>query len=200
MRPARPAAAPPRRPARSTARWTRRSTSTPASSRRCTSALGQAAISPRPMWSPTKSATMSRTNLASFPRQRDPPAGQRGGIERDLGPDRAAGRLPVGHLGPRGGADPWRPSRRGDLEEAVNAAKQIGDDTLQRNAGQRPMPHTFTHGTSEQRSRWFMIGLAVRPAGRLRHLPGRRSLTAAPALTRAWVWFKRRSVARVVEW
>jgi len=48
---------------------------------------------------------------------------------------------------------------RGDLEEAVNAARQIGDDTLQRNAGQRPMPHTFTHGTSEQRSRWFMIGL-----------------------------------------
>ncbi len=48
---------------------------------------------------------------------------------------------------------------RGDLEEAVNAAKQIGDDTLQKNAGQRPMPHTFTHGTSEQRSRWFMIGL-----------------------------------------
>ena len=48
---------------------------------------------------------------------------------------------------------------RGDLEEAVNAARQIGDDTLQRNAGQRVMPHTFTHGTSEQRSRWFMIGL-----------------------------------------
>lgn len=48
---------------------------------------------------------------------------------------------------------------RGDLEEAVNAARQIGDDTLQRNAGQRPMPHTFTHGTSEQRSRWFMVGL-----------------------------------------
>lgn len=48
---------------------------------------------------------------------------------------------------------------RGDLEEAVNAARQIGDDTLQRNAGRRPMPHTFTHGTSEQRSRWFMTGL-----------------------------------------
>jgi len=47
---------------------------------------------------------------------------------------------------------------RGDLEEAVNAARQIGDDTLQRNAGQRPMPHTFTHGTSEQRSRWFVTG------------------------------------------
>ncbi len=47
----------------------------------------------------------------------------------------------------------------GDLEEAVNAARQIGDDTLQKSAGQRPMPHTFTHGTSEQRSRWFMTGL-----------------------------------------
>lgn len=46
----------------------------------------------------------------------------------------------------------------GDLQEAVNAARQIGDDTLQRNAGQRPMPHTFTHGTSEQRARWFENG------------------------------------------
>ena len=46
----------------------------------------------------------------------------------------------------------------GDLQEAVNAAKQIGDDTLQRNAGRRPMPHTFTHGTSEQRQRWFATG------------------------------------------
>lgn len=47
---------------------------------------------------------------------------------------------------------------RGDVEEAVNAARQIGDDTLQRNAGRRPMPHTFTHGTSEQRSGWFLEG------------------------------------------
>ena len=46
----------------------------------------------------------------------------------------------------------------GDLEEAVNAAHRIGDDTLQRNAGRVPMPHTFTHGTSEQRARWFATG------------------------------------------
>ena len=46
----------------------------------------------------------------------------------------------------------------GDVAEAMNAAKQIGDDTLQRNAGRRPMPHTFTHGTSEQRQRWFAAG------------------------------------------
>ena len=48
---------------------------------------------------------------------------------------------------------------KGDFEEALNAARQIGDDTLQRNAGQRPMPHTFTHGSSEQRARWFYTGL-----------------------------------------
>jgi hypothetical protein len=47
---------------------------------------------------------------------------------------------------------------RGDMEEAVNAAAQIGDDTLQRNAGQRPMPDSFTHGTSEQRQRWLATG------------------------------------------
>lgn len=47
---------------------------------------------------------------------------------------------------------------RGDIAEAMNAAKQIGDDTLQRNAGQVPRPHTFTHGTSEQRQRWFATG------------------------------------------
>jgi uncharacterized protein len=46
----------------------------------------------------------------------------------------------------------------GDIREAVDAAARIGDDTLQRNAGRRPMPDSFTHGTSEQRSRWFVTG------------------------------------------
>jgi hypothetical protein len=46
----------------------------------------------------------------------------------------------------------------GDVAEAMNAAKQIGDDTLQRNAGRVPSPHTFTHGTSSQRQRWFALG------------------------------------------
>ena len=48
---------------------------------------------------------------------------------------------------------------RGDIAEAMNAAAQIGDDTLQRNAGQVVQPHTFTHGTSAQRQRWFQRGL-----------------------------------------
>ena len=47
---------------------------------------------------------------------------------------------------------------RGDVEEAMNAAKRIGDDALQRSAGRVPQPHTFTHGTSEQRQRWFARG------------------------------------------
>ncbi|WP_338550132.1 KPN_02809 family neutral zinc metallopeptidase [Roseovarius phycicola] len=46
----------------------------------------------------------------------------------------------------------------GDLEEALNAARMIGDDHLQKRAGKVPQPHTFTHGTSEQRSRWFATG------------------------------------------
>ncbi|WP_138934872.1 KPN_02809 family neutral zinc metallopeptidase [Roseovarius arcticus] len=46
----------------------------------------------------------------------------------------------------------------GDIEEALNAARRIGDDHLQRQAGRVPQPHTFTHGTSEQRSRWFATG------------------------------------------
>ena len=41
----------------------------------------------------------------------------------------------------------------------LNAARAIGDDTLQKNAGQRPMPHTFTHGSSAQRAQWFNTGL-----------------------------------------
>lgn len=47
---------------------------------------------------------------------------------------------------------------RGDIAEAMNAAAQIGDDTLQRNAGRTVQPHTFTHGTSAQRQRWFRTG------------------------------------------
>ena len=46
----------------------------------------------------------------------------------------------------------------GDLEEALRAASSIGDDRLQRQAGGRVVPDSFTHGTSEQRVRWFRRG------------------------------------------
>ena len=47
----------------------------------------------------------------------------------------------------------------GDIEEALNAAAQIGDDTLQRKAQGTVVPESFTHGTSAQRVRWFKKGL-----------------------------------------
>ena len=46
----------------------------------------------------------------------------------------------------------------GDMAEALNTARMIGDDHLQRSAGRVPQPHTFTHGTSEQRESWFARG------------------------------------------
>ncbi|MGD1896549.1 MAG: neutral zinc metallopeptidase [Phormidesmis sp.] len=47
----------------------------------------------------------------------------------------------------------------GDIEEALNAASQIGDDTLQRNQQGYVTPDSFTHGTSAQRVEWFSRGL-----------------------------------------
>lgn len=47
----------------------------------------------------------------------------------------------------------------GDLEEGMRAAQAIGDDTLQKAAGRRPVPESFTHGTSEQRMEWLRRGL-----------------------------------------
>jgi predicted metalloprotease len=48
---------------------------------------------------------------------------------------------------------------RGDIEEALRAANAIGDDAIQMKAQGKVVPHTFTHGTSEQRMRWFNKGL-----------------------------------------
>ena len=47
----------------------------------------------------------------------------------------------------------------GDVEEALNAAAAIGDDALQRKGQGTVVPDSFTHGTSEQRQRWFHTGL-----------------------------------------
>ena len=47
----------------------------------------------------------------------------------------------------------------GDIEEAMRAANGIGDDTIQQRTQGRVVPHAFTHGSSEQRMRWFNRGL-----------------------------------------
>lgn len=48
---------------------------------------------------------------------------------------------------------------QGDIEEAINAAQQIGDDRLAQASGRAVVPDSFTHGTSQQRMTWFSRGL-----------------------------------------
>jgi predicted metalloprotease len=48
---------------------------------------------------------------------------------------------------------------KGDLEEALNAANAIGDDTLQKQAQGYVVPDSFTHGTSSERVQWFRKGM-----------------------------------------
>jgi predicted metalloprotease len=52
----------------------------------------------------------------------------------------------------------WR-LEDGDIETALNAASQIGDDTLQKRSRGTVVPESFTHGTSAQRVSWFKKGL-----------------------------------------
>jgi hypothetical protein len=48
---------------------------------------------------------------------------------------------------------------QGDVEEALGAASAIGDDRLQKESMGYVVPESFTHGTSEQRVRWFRKGI-----------------------------------------
>lgn len=52
----------------------------------------------------------------------------------------------------------WSILEEGDVDEALNAATAIGDDRLQKRSQGVVVPESFTHGTSEQRSRWFLAG------------------------------------------
>src|ERR671921_121686 len=52
----------------------------------------------------------------------------------------------------------WKSLEQGDIEEAINAAQAIGDDRLQKQSQGRVVPDSFTHGSSEQRTRWFTTG------------------------------------------
>jgi predicted metalloprotease len=49
----------------------------------------------------------------------------------------------------------------GDVEQGLAAATAVGDDTLQKETQGRVAPDSFTHGTSEQRVRWFRRGLST---------------------------------------
>ena len=52
----------------------------------------------------------------------------------------------------------WKLLQPGDIEAALQTASAIGDDMLQRRAQGYAVPDSFTHGSSEQRKRWFTTG------------------------------------------
>src|SRR5262249_20871286 len=58
----------------------------------------------------------------------------------------------------------------GDIESALNAAFEIGDDRLQKQARGYVVPDSFTHGTSKQRMRWFKEGFRTGDVDRARLL------------------------------
>ena len=66
----------------------------------------------------------------------------------------------------------WR-LETGDIETALNAAAQIGDDTLQRKTRGTVVPETFTHGTSAQRVSWFKRGVESGSVDRCNTFEGR---------------------------
>jgi hypothetical protein len=81
----------------------------------------------------------------------------------------------------------WKSLEEGDIQEAMNAAAAIGDDRLQMQAQGYAIPDSFTHGTSEQRMRWFMTGMkggqvqqcdTFRRTGSDRPVPARLSAAA----------------------
>ena len=55
----------------------------------------------------------------------------------------------------------------GDIEEALGAANAVGDDRLQKQSRGHVVPDSFTHGTSEQRARWFRLGFETGDVSRM---------------------------------
>jgi predicted metalloprotease len=97
-----------------------------------------AGISRRPTSSPTRSRITCRTSLVSCRRPTSSAlAIERGGVERDLGPMIELQADCFAGIWARHVEEQFGTLEAGDVEEAMNAARQIGDDTLQRNAGPR---------------------------------------------------------------
>ncbi len=90
--------------------------------------------------------------VESARRTGDPKAGNRMSVRLELQADYLAG------VWAHYGQQEWRFIDPGDIDAVLNAASQIGDDRLQKQAGRRVVPDSFTHGTSAQRIKWFKKG------------------------------------------
>ena len=94
----------------------------------------------------------SEEAFASGLQQRDPDAANQLSVRLELQADCFAG-IYANRVGKYGDV-----LQAGDAQEAIDAAAAIGDDTLQRSQGRAVVPDSFTHGSSEQRMRWFSAG------------------------------------------
>ena len=86
-------------------------------------------------------------------------AGEPGRVQPLLRATRTAGRLPRRRLGPPRPEDASTSSSPATSRKPCDAATAIGDDAIQSQAQGYVVPDSFTHGTSDQRVRWFMKGL-----------------------------------------
>ena len=71
----------------------------------------------------------------------------------------------------------WAFIEEGDVEAAMQTASAIGDDRLQRRSQGYVVPDAFTHGSSAQRTRWFMTRAEIGSARELRYVRRRAALT-----------------------
>jgi len=95
---------------------------------------------------------LGTANQVSGLQQRDPDAANQLSVRLELQADCFAG-IYANRVGKYGDV-----LQAGDAQEAIDAAAAIGDDTLQRSQGRAVVPDSFTHGSSEQRMRWFSAG------------------------------------------
>ena len=86
-------------------------------------------------------------------RRQNKELGRQGSVRLELQADYLAG-VWAHHL-----QKEFRVLEVGDIAEAINAANQIGDDTLQKQAQGYAIPERFTHGSSKQRAYWLKKGM-----------------------------------------
>ncbi|MBW0270896.1 hypothetical protein ATM97_07720 [Nocardia sp. MH4] len=93
--------------------------------------------------------------------QRDPQGAQSGAVRTELQADCYAGIW--AHYADKqpapGSSQPFlKPLSDNDIRDALSAANAVGDDRIQRSAGRGVNPESWTHGSSEQRQKWFLTG------------------------------------------
>ncbi|MGW0175356.1 KPN_02809 family neutral zinc metallopeptidase [Rhodococcus sp. NPDC003322] len=93
--------------------------------------------------------------------QTDPQGPESGAVRTELQADCYAGiwaHYADNQPGPDGGAPFLKPLSQSDIKDALSAASSVGDDRIQKAATGRVNPEGWTHGSAEQRQKWFLTG------------------------------------------